>query len=337
MKLKVRFIDLDVVDCTADPHPVGFKSQEELLEAILRVCRSPLVEATEGWRRQVEEEIRQIKERLSRGERKLHFSILLTWAFAGEGACSDEIVVEDLDTLVVDFRNTDWYRHHRNYLAHLKDLGELLGCDLMHTAMEGVQVQYRVGFTGREDLLEAIERVCESDLVKGIQKVHLALGSKEYKTDYYSSFAGKLARGAYAKKHKVEGLFFLLDMEDKGVAHLPPGLTGLREALKLVQERKVEERTCLIVDLVWSLGPDPESDEMMETIGRIRVEGPALRLQRACFAAWFHEEWDEEKQARLSERLIEVIGKERLRCRPGQDEVDWEEKIVPCSAKEELV
>jgi len=27
MKLKVKFIDLDVVDCTADPHPVGFKAK----------------------------------------------------------------------------------------------------------------------------------------------------------------------------------------------------------------------------------------------------------------------------------------------------------------------
>lgn len=307
MKLRIRFIDLDTVDCTADPHPVGFKAAEELLAAVLRVFRSPLLLGeSEESRQWMEAEIAKLRERLVRGEKNLRLEIGVEWTFAGSSACSDMIEI-DLDRLNVNFSNTDWFCERENYLAHLKDLAELTGCkDVMYSGLaEVTQHQHWAVFINQEALCESLERVCASDLVKGIQKVHLTLGSKEYKTDYYSSFAGKLATGPYAEKHKVAGLYFFMDMEEQGVGHLPPGLTGLREALKVLQAHRGEEQACLVVDVLWCLRPE------LEGLGRIHVEGHVPQLEKACFAVWVRgwgEDW-----LYLDERLFEIIGGERLK------------------------
>jgi len=72
---------------------------------------------------------------------------------------------------------------------------------------------------------------------------------------------------------------------DKHALHLPPGLTGLREALKLLRVWKERERVLLLVDLVWTPPDDGE-----ETIGGIQVEGLLPSLQKAGFFAWINRE-----------------------------------------------
>jgi len=126
-----------------------------------------------------------------------------------------------------------------------------------------------------EKMLEDVLRVCESDVVRAICVVRLSMGKfydvlnehgcvisvteDEYESDYYSipvteDDYKKVAKGVYARKHKVEGLVFKYDPPfDKltKVAYktpsgntievvrgpLPIGLTGVKKAIEMIKER----------------------------------------------------------------------------------------------------
>jgi len=104
-------------------------------------------------------------------------------------------------------------------------------------------------------MLTDILRVCKSPLVLGVRSVSGQIGLMEYESDEYSDsdLRGKQqpAQGAMPMKHKVAGLYFFSDFAPgPGRRHLPPGLTGLREFIKLALE-KPSEFEKLEVGVVW--------------------------------------------------------------------------------------
>ncbi|RLF13183.1 MAG: hypothetical protein DRN06_08960 [Thermoprotei archaeon] len=125
-----------------------------------------------------------------------------------------------------------------------------------------------VNYADVKKMLEDVVRVCESDLVQAIPVVRLYVGreietadgmvrcEEEYESDDYTDsplVARKKepASGPYAEKHKVAGLYFYSDSPYEGkteevvelpdgrtmtikVGKLPPGLTGVKEAVKII-------------------------------------------------------------------------------------------------------
>jgi len=61
---------------------------------------------------------------------------------------------------------------------------------------------------------------------------------QNFESDYYSCVPAKNqepALGPYAKKHKIEGLYFSMDHKDKRTL-LPIGLTGIKKAIKIINK-----------------------------------------------------------------------------------------------------
>jgi len=200
-----QVLDVSDIDKSTSTFKEGFKFAKE------RDKSDSLEQTWSILRRGVAEVIERIKEYLAQvGDKKVSLEIGVTWRFVDSSSCADEISIEDLDSLEVNFSNQDWWCKNRNYLPHLKDLSELIGCDVLRTAslVEVEQDLVYTHFKDQETLCQSIEEICRSPLVKGIQKVYLKIGSKVFASDYYSNFAGRPARGKYARKHKVEGLYF---------------------------------------------------------------------------------------------------------------------------------
>lgn len=118
-----------------------------------------------------------------------------------------------------------------------------------------------VSFDGLEDALEAIRRVCESGLVQAIRSVTLTLdtddGEVTYETDWYSTWARdrQPVNHPEARAGKYAGLYYQSEAEVPPERHLPPGLLGLKEAIRLI----LENPECLVrlsVGVVWSFAGD---------------------------------------------------------------------------------
>jgi hypothetical protein len=118
---------------------------------------------------------------------------------------------------------------------------------------------HEVEFETVEEMLDTILRVCESDLVKAVRSVRLVYGEgedcEEFESDFYTDpITNKnIASGAMAEKHKVAGLAFYSDAEVDKRHHLPPGLTGVKHAIRIARERL--PRRCFKifeVGVVWA-------------------------------------------------------------------------------------
>jgi len=140
---------------------------------------------------------------------------------------------------------------------------------------------HKLSYDSLRKACEDVLKVCESDLVYGIEKVWLYVKGDEGQTlesDWYDIDMGKRdkstwkrATGRYAKKHKVEGLYFYEDAHvcvKVGVdpvtgediyerrpmpkeRHLPPGLTGVKEAVRRLLKNP-ERYSKLRIAVVWS-------------------------------------------------------------------------------------
>jgi len=105
-------------------------------------------------------------------------------------------------------------------------------------------------------MLYDVLRVCESDMVKAVAKVVGVLDGAQYESDEYDDYAGsedkpkKAAAGTMAEKHKVAGLYFDSDAKVPAARHLPPGLTGLKEFIKLAIKASSFEG--LTVTVMWT-------------------------------------------------------------------------------------
>jgi hypothetical protein len=121
-------------------------------------------------------------------------------------------------------------------------------------------------------MLEDIQRVCESDMVQSIRFVRGAVGFNDYEADEYIDWSGPVDKrfkpaghGVMAKKHKVAGLYLAYDAE-KSKKHLPPGLTGVKEFIK-VALADPEDFDRLKVGVVWTFAGQASCADNIEING----------------------------------------------------------------------
>ena len=106
-----------------------------------------------------------------------------------------------------------------------------------------------------EEMLDDIVLVCENEIVQNIELVEL----DEYESDWYSNTdlneTTKQATGQFAEKHKTEKLYLYADAHVPKDKHLPPGLTGVREAIKMVRDNP-EKFNTLSIGVIWKFAGD---------------------------------------------------------------------------------
>jgi len=130
-----------------------------------------------------------------------------------------------------------------------------------------------VDFEDWNAAFEAVERVVRSGLVTYIRSVILELlpeGKKPeevkhderevYETDYLSTVVldeknKKPQVTPESKENKTFGLYLYVDSEKKGDHHLPPGLRGIREAIRIA-EQNISRLERLSIGVIWSFAGD---------------------------------------------------------------------------------
>ena len=197
-----------------------------------------------------------------------------------------------------------------------------------------------LGYDAVEKMLEDVLKVCESDVVRGINVVRLYMGKiltiigedeeerevyeEEYESDYYSDPITeedfrKVAKGPYAKKHKVEGLVYKYDSPYDRLTKktyrtcdgrtvevtrgpLPIGLTGVKKAIEMIRERLRKDPNFrdfkLEIGVVWDeFGQHNCSDY-------ITVEGTTMTVD------YSNQDWykGERNYMRHIRRLARVLG-----------------------------
>ena len=123
------------------------------------------------------------------------------------------------------------------------------------------------------EMLDDIVKVCESPLVQAVESVRLDTagwegGDSEYGSDEYGLYNYKKDiplpnEGMYAK-HKVAGRAFQSDWKGDGKHHLPPGLTGVKAAVKIARERGVKY---LSIGVVWAFAGDSSCSDYIRYKG----------------------------------------------------------------------
>ena len=128
-----------------------------------------------------------------------------------------------------------------------------------------------VHYTSEKEMMNDVIKVCESHLVKAICRVRcydesdrLFLESDAFMPNKLASVSfrnanqvreselagGRLMTGPYAKKHKIEGLYFYADAETK--PSLPPGLTGVKYVAQHLEGLLKKGMKKLIIGVVWT-------------------------------------------------------------------------------------
>ncbi|MFQ6095201.1 MAG: hypothetical protein ACE5NN_03550 [Candidatus Bathyarchaeia archaeon] len=121
-----------------------------------------------------------------------------------------------------------------------------------------------VDFETLRGMYRIILKVCSDPIVWAITSVRLELNGEKYVSDSYfppitEEDLGKAVKGPYAKKHKIEGLYFFADAEVDSKRHLPPGLSGVKEAVRLILKELESRRTPkgeLRIGVAWSFTKD---------------------------------------------------------------------------------
>lgn len=133
-----------------------------------------------------------------------------------------------------------------------------------------------VTYTGIQSMLEDVLKVCMSDVVQAIASVSLDLGGEEYSSDFYTvpykpEHEDKIVTGPYARKHKIEGLAFEWDVSDKH-RKLPIGLTGVKKAIRLIEEKLNEDPSfrdfSMAIGVVWDEFNDHNCSDYIEIYGK---------------------------------------------------------------------
>jgi len=123
-----------------------------------------------------------------------------------------------------------------------------------------------VNYDALPEMLADIVRVCESDMVQAVRSVLMTFAHMEYESDWYSDYDnGKRAEseGDMAEKHKTAGLYFGGDAGVPPDRHLPPGLTGLKEAAKVALSDP-DAFDCISIGVVWSFAGDASCSDYIE-------------------------------------------------------------------------
>lgn len=148
-----------------------------------------------------------------------------------------------------------------------------------------------VNYKDQREMLEDVIKVLESDLVHAVATIYVHNGNDVlFVSDEYSdsNWSGdrKLATDEFAKKHKVDGLYFVSDMEKSypKTKKIPIGLTGAKRLLELFDENKLEEADSITIDVMWEFSRSINcSDEI-----QINLEEMTVNYQ--------NQDWDTEKE-----------------------------------------
>jgi hypothetical protein len=131
-----------------------------------------------------------------------------------------------------------------------------------------------VDFEDWNAAFDAVERVVKSNLVTHIRTVTVELipdGKKpeQLKPDDYEVFASdylsnvalsekekkKMQTTPESKENKTYGMFLFVDSDAKSAHHLPPGIRGAMEAIKIAR-RNIERLHRLSIGIIWSFAGD---------------------------------------------------------------------------------
>jgi len=125
---------------------------------------------------------------------------------------------------------------------------------------------HEVYYRDVDEMLDDILKVCESPLVWRINAVELLGDDGRYGSDYYSTVEWEDSKAALtleAKKHKIYGLFFAEDFSGDPRHHLPPGLTGVKEAIKLVKKDPTKFHS-LTIAVSWDFSRSHNCSDFIE-------------------------------------------------------------------------
>jgi len=160
-----------------------------------------------------------------------------------------------------------------------------------------------VHYTSEKEMMNDVIKVCESHLVRAICSVrcydeddHLLLESDVFMPNKLAG--GRLMTGPYAKKHKIEGLYFYADAETK--PSLPPGLTGVKHVAQRLEELLEKGMKELIIGVVWTYFDDHNcSDYITANFNGLYVD--------YCNQDWYRDFYPRVYQRHLKE-LAKVLG-----------------------------
>lgn len=132
-----------------------------------------------------------------------------------------------------------------------------------------------VNYTDVDEMLKDVLMVLESDLVKAITSLHVydenqnAILEGDTYTAYDFREGVEKAEGEYAKRHKIEGLYFSSDADDK--IKIPMGLTGYKHILAMIPDKlPVEKIRSIVIGVVWAFANDHSCSDY------IHIEVPGM-------------------------------------------------------------
>jgi len=106
-----------------------------------------------------------------------------------------------------------------------------------------------------EALINTVESICSNEQVRYILDVYFSTRDVMLRSDIFRIAKGKkkLQLTPEAKIAKTYGLQLKEDCPFDAAHHLPPGLTGVKEVLKMMR-RSPENYYHLIINVIWANG-----------------------------------------------------------------------------------
>ncbi len=164
-----------------------------------------------------------------------------------------------------------------------------------------------VNYTDIDAMLNDVLKVLESDLVQSIPSLRVYDEKQEtiFEGDSYTTFnfgdeEKKKAEGDYAKRHKVEGLYFRSDADDK--LKIPMGLTGYKHILAMIPDKlPVEKIRSIVIGVVWAFANDHSCSDY------ITIEVPVMMVNYENQDWWRGIEGYEQHCADLSKLIGQTI------------------------------
>jgi len=106
-----------------------------------------------------------------------------------------------------------------------------------------------------EALINTVESICSNEQVRYILEVFFSTRGVMFRSDIFRVAKGKkkLQLTPEAKIAKTYGLQLKEDCPFDAAHHLPPGLIGVKEALKMMR-KKPENYYHLVIDVIWENG-----------------------------------------------------------------------------------
>ncbi len=164
-----------------------------------------------------------------------------------------------------------------------------------------------VNYTDVDEMLNDVLKVLESDLVQSIPSLRVydenqnaILEGDSYTISNFGDDSKKTAEGDYAKRHKVEGLYFRSDAKDE--IKIPMGLTGYKHILAMIPSKlPVERIRSIVIGVVWAFANDHSCSDY------ITIEVPGMIVNYENQDWWMGMETYAKHCADLSELIGHTI------------------------------